>query len=656
MNQDWYFTNSGDGFESQVDWKNPNIIYAQSQVGGLVRFDKKSGENLFIKPQDFADTAYRFDWDAALLISQHDNKRLYFGGNKVLRSDDRGSTWREISPDLTRGVPKEMQKLMGKSWSIDQLVRKGSMAQIVTIAESSLDENILFAGSGDGLIHFTTDGGTNWQKSSVAGLPEYTRIHHMIASRFDKLIAYAACHNYNGGDRTPYLYKTTDGGKTWFLISRNLPKEGCTYSIAEDHVEKDLLFVGTQFGVYFTNTGGNEWIPFKNGIPPATVMDLDIQRRENDLVVSTFGRGVYILDDYSPMRYLSKETLKKEAEIFPIKNAQMFIPANPFGFRGVGFQGASFYAAPNPEVGATFTYFLKDEIKSLKEKRRETEKEKLEKGEDIKYPPYETLKKEQEEPDAYLLFTITDEQGNVVRKLKTDPKKGVNRIVWDFRYNNFTPISLEPFDDTVPWNEPDKGYMVVPGSYNVSLSKFEDGIFTELVSPKPFTCMPLNITSLPAEDKPALDQFNKKVAELTRAVTGADSYGKELVSKLSYFKKATIETANVPEDTYHKILTVELNLKELNRQLNGDGLRRRYEGASPSSIKDRVDLITGALWNTTAAPTTTFTKSYDDAANKFDDVLVFLKSIDDEVKQIELILEEHGAPYTPGRFPEWKKD
>ena len=206
--------------------------------------------------------------------------------------------------------------------------------------------------------------------------------------------------------------------------------------------------MGTQFGVYFTNTGGDEWIPFKNGMPPATVMDLDIQRRENDLVVSTFGRGVYILDDYSPMRYLSTETLKKEAEIFPIKDAQMFIPANPFGFRGVGFQGASFYAAPNPEVGAVFTYYMKDEIKSLKEKRRKTEKEKLKKGEDIKYPPYETLKKEQEEPDSYILFTITDEQGNVVRKIKTAPKKGVNRIVWDFRYNTFTPIALEPFDYT----------------------------------------------------------------------------------------------------------------------------------------------------------------------------------------------------------------
>ena len=192
---------------------------------------------------------------------------------------------------------------------------------------------------------------------------------------------------------------------------------------------------------------------------------------------------------------------------------------------------------------------------------------------------------------------------------------------------------------------------MLPGKYNVSLSKFANGTFKELVASVPFTCKPLNITTLPAEDKLALDKFNKKVAELTRAITGVDAYRKELVDKLSYLKKATFETADLPEDTYNKILTAELNLKELNRQLNGDGLRRRYEGASPSSIKDRVDLITAALWNTTAAPTTTFTKSYDDAARKFDDVLVFLKTIDDEVKQVERTLEMHGAPYTPGRFP-----
>jgi photosystem II stability/assembly factor-like uncharacterized protein len=655
LNQDWLFTNAGDGFETQVDWTDPNIIYSQWQFGGLVRFDKKSGENLFIQPQDFADTAYRFDWDSGFLLSKHDNKRLYFGGNKLLRSDNQGSTWIEISPDLTRGVPKEMQKLMEQSWSIDQLVRKGSMAQIVTIAESPLDENVLFVGSGDGLIHFTMDSGINWGKASTPGLPEYTRIHHIIASNFDKLVAYAACHNYVGGDYKPYIYKTTDGGRNWFSINNNLPENGSTYSVAEDHIDKNLLFIGTLFGVYFSNDGGKEWILFKNGMPPACVMDLDIQKRENDLVVSTFGRGVYILDDYTPLRHLSKETLKMDAEIFPIKDGLMFIEGNPLGFKGVGFQGASFYSAPNPEVGAVFTYYLKDEFKTLKELRRKEEKEKQEKGEDVKHPTYETLKSELEEPEAYLLFTITDGQGNVVRKLKADVKKGVNRIVWDFRYTPFIPVSLEPFDDSVPWVEADKGFMVVPGKYFVSLSKFQDGIFTELVHTKEFNCITLNNTTLPAEDKLALDVFNKKVAELTRSVTGADAYRKELVDKLAYLKKAVMDGANVKASVFEKIVSIELDLKELNKKLNGDNLRRRYEGAVPSSVKDRVNLITWALWSTTAAPTTTFIKSYDDAASKFDEILMSLKSIVGGIKQIENELEKSGAPYTPGRFPEWKK-
>ena len=655
LNQDWLFTNGGDGFETQVDWKDPNIIYSQSQNGGLVRFDKSSGENLYIQPQNFYDSVYRFDWDAALLMSRFDNKRLYMGCNKLLRTDDQGSTWREISPDLTRGFPAEMQKLMGQSWSIDQLTRKSPMAQIVTIAESPLDENILFAGSGDGLIHYTTDSGKKWNRSSVKGLPEYARINHIIASNFDKLIAYAACQNMTGGDYNPYIYKTTDGGKTWFLINSNIPKKGSTYSIAEDHENQNLLFLGTQFGVYFTIIGGEEWIPLNNGMPPASVMDLDIQRRENDLVVSTFGRGVYILDDYSPLRYLSKETLQKEAEIFPIKDGLMFIPSNPLGFRGVSFQGAGFYSAPNPELGAVFTYYLKEDYKTLKQKRREEEKEKQKKGEDIKYPTYNTLQQEKDQPEHYILFTITDEQGNVVRKIKTDAKKGVNRIVWDFRYSLSTPISLESSDELAPWDEPGKGYMAVPGKYFVSLSKFENGIYTELVKSKEFVCRPLNIVSLPAENKIELDKFNKKVAELTRAIDGVDSFRKELVNKLSYIKKAVIESANVPAETSEKIVGIEMELKELDKKINGDQLRGRYEGGTPTSVKERVGLITSALWNTTAAPTTTFIQSYNVAADKYDEIFTFIKSVDDNIKQVETTLEKYNAPYTPGRLPDWKK-
>ncbi|MDR3665751.1 MAG: glycosyl hydrolase [Ignavibacteriaceae bacterium] len=650
-NQDWVFTLAGDGFQTQVDWKDPNIIYAESQDGGLNRVNKISGERLDIKPYDLIDTAYRFDWDAALLISEHNNNRLYFGCNKLFRTDDQGNSWKLISPDLTLGVPLNFQKLMGRSWSVDELANKSSMAQISSIAESPLDDNIIYTGSGDGLICYTTDGGNTWTKSaSIPGLPEYSRIHQIIASRFNKLVAYAACHDFSGGDYNPYLYKTIDGGKTWFSINANLPATGSTYTVAEDHVDADLLFVGTQFGIFYSNSGGNEWIPLKTGLPTMEVMNLTIQRRENDLVVSTFGRGVYILDDYTPLRQLSKETLQKDAFIFPIKDAPMYIPAAPFGFNGIAFMGARFFTAPNPEVGAVFSYYIKDEYKSLKEKRRDIEKEKQKKSEDINFPPYDTLKKESQEPEAFLLFTITDEKGNVVRKLKTNIKKGVNRIVWDFRYNAFTPVSTEPFDYSVPWNEPDKGYMAMPGKYTVTISKFADGKFTELTEPRAFNCKRLFNSNISEKDKIILEEFNKKAADLTIAVTSADAWRAELVNKIAYLKKAVLESNKVPIDTYSKVITTEFKLEDLNRRLNGDQLIGKYEGAVPTSIKQRIEIITSGLWSTTSVPTETFIQNFNTAKNNFNELSGSLKSIGDDIKQIELILDKYGAPYTPGRF------
>ena len=656
-NRDWTFTLGGDGFETQADWKDNNILYVQSQNGGLVRYDKKNGEQLFIQPVNFIDSGYRFDWDAPLLVSQHDNKRIYFAANKLFRSNDRGNSWDVISPDLTRGIPQKMDKIMGKSWSIDELSSKGSLANITTIAESPVDENMIYVGTGDGLIHVTTNGGKTWTKtSSLPGVTQYTRVHHIIASRHNKQVAYAACHAFVNGDFKPYLFKTNDGGLTWSSINSNLPAKGSTYCIAEDHISPAILFTGTQFGLYMTADGGKEWIKFMNGLPTTTVMDIEIQQRENDLVVSTFGRGIYILDDYSSLRSLSKETLQKKATIFPVKDALMYLEASPFGFRGRGFQGANFYLAPNPEVGATFTYFIKDEVKTLKQKRRDVKKKKQKKGEDIDYPAYDILKKEADQPDPYLLFTITDQQGNIMRKIKTDINKGVNRVTWDMRYLPFTAISFTPFDDTYAWSLPDVGYMVVPGTYKVSLSQFEDGKFTELVAPQSFNCVSLNNTSLPPADKAALDAFNKKVAELTRAMEVANAYKNELVQKFPYLKQAVLDAPNVPIGTYEQVAAIQKKLNDITLKFNGDGLRARYEVALPISLKERVDQIVGALWYTTSAPTETFKASYNVAADNFGSILESLKSVSEEVKQLENLLEKNKAPYTPGRLPDWKKE
>lgn len=655
-NRDWTFTLGGDGFETQVDWKDDNIVYAQSQNGGLVRYHKKTGEQLFIQPTNMVDTGFRFDWSSPLLISRFNNKRLYFAANKVFRTNTQGNAWEVISPDLTRGVPQKLQKVMGRSWSIDELVSKSSAANVTTIAESPLDENMIYAGTGDGLIHVTTDGGKTWTKSISLPIDEFTRVQHIAASHHNKMVAYAACQAMTNGDYKPYLFKTTDGGKTWVSLNSNLPEKGSTYCIAEDHIDADLLFAGTQFGLYMSVDGGKEWIKFMKGLPTITVTDMEIQERENDLVVATFGRGVYIIDDYSPLRLLSKETLQKKAEIFPVKDALMYVQANPLGFPGKGFMGANFFMAPNPDLGATITYYIKDEAKTLKQKRRDAEKEKQKKGEDLDYPSYDILRKEGDQPDAYLLFTIADEQGNIIMKIKTGIAKGVNRITWNLRYQPFIPVSFTPFDDTYAWNQPDQGYMVTPGTYTVKLEQFEDGLFTQLVPAKSFKCVPLNQGIISADDDKALDAFNKKVADLTRAMSGADAYRGELVQKVAFLKQAIFDAAAVPSGSYEKVLEIEKKLKEINRKFNGDDLRVRYEGASPISLKSRIDLVTGALWSTTSVPTETFKTSYNLAADNFESILDSLRSVTEDIKRVENLLDKYKAPYTPGRLPDWKKN
>ncbi|MEL6653295.1 MAG: glycosyl hydrolase, partial [Bacteroidota bacterium] len=231
MNQDWYTTNGGDGFESQVDPENPNIVYAQAQYGWLVRHDKQSGESVPIQPQpDKDEAAYRWNWDAPLLISPHNPQRLYFAANKVFRSDDRGNTWKTISGDLSRQLDRNTLPVMGKVWGMDAVAKNISTSiygNIVALDESPLKEDLLYIGTDDGLIHVTEDAGANWRKlDGVAGVPERTYVNMLLTSQHDANTVYAAFNNHKMGDFKPYLYKSTDKGMTWTAIANNLPERG----------------------------------------------------------------------------------------------------------------------------------------------------------------------------------------------------------------------------------------------------------------------------------------------------------------------------------------------------------------------------------------------------------------------------------------------
>ncbi|MDO8367621.1 MAG: glycosyl hydrolase [Saprospiraceae bacterium] len=660
-NSDWYVTSTGDGFETQVDPTNPDIIYAQSQYGGLVRFDRKSGESLPIQPQPGENEAgLRWNWDAPLTISSHLPTRLYLGANKVFRTDDRGNSWRSISPDLSRGEDRNKFEIMGKVWSVDAIAKNGStdiFGQTTSIAESSLDANILWVGTDDGLVWVTRDGGLNWEKmDKLPGVPDRSYVHQVIASQFDKNTAYVCFNHHRYGDFKPYLLKTTDGGKTWKSISGTLPERGSVYTLAEDHVDAHLLFCGTEFGAFFSPDGGENWVQFKSGLPTIAVRDIEIQRRENDLILGTFGRGFYILDDYAPLRNLKAETFEKTANIFPIKDSWMFIPNQPLGLRDKGHLGSSYYAAPNPPVGAVFTYWLKDDLKTLKAKRQEDEKAKFEKKETVIYPDIEALRKEDVQPEPYLLFTVTDASGDVVRHIKTEATKGLKRLHWDFRYNSASPVMNRRVvaPDNL-FSGPEQGHLALPGQYIVTLQQYENGMLTTLAGPVSFTVRLLNNATLPATDQLAYLDFCKKISRLRKAVSAGSTIHNELNTKLGHIETALREMPAPPQELLKKTYEIKGTMNAVSLKLNGDPTRSRREFETAPAINSRVGLLEYGMWNTTSAPTQTYLENYQIAANQFGPVLEELKAIDREIQAIEQALEQGGAPVTPGRWPVWKE-
>ncbi len=660
-NSDWYITCGGDGFESQADYEDANIVYAQSQYGGLIRFDKKSGEQTDIRPIEFDnDSAYRWNWDAPLLISQHDHKRLYFAANKVFRTDDRGDSWKVISPDLSSRLDRNKLEVMGKIWSVDAIAKNGSTdiyGNIVTIAESKLDQNLLWVGTDDGAIHVTTDGGAQWNKlNPISGAPAQTYINQIITSLHDKNTAYVAINHHRYGDFKPYLFKTTDMGKSWISISGNLPTRGSVYTIAEDHVDPNLLFTGTEFGLFVTVNGAKSWTQIKNGLPTIAVRDLEIQRRENDLVLATFGRGYWILENYASLRNFDKKNLDKDAYIYQSKDALMYNPWYPLGLRDKGFQGESYFLIPNPAPGAVVSYTVKDDIKSLKDIRQDAEKEKIKKGIPVYYPSLDSLRLEDNETPPYVLATITDDHGDIVRRLKLPAKKGANKFTWDLRSAPVSQVNLaEETDGFNPFVSREKGYPVLPGNYKIQLSKFQNGRYTDLGAPSTIKAVPLNNASLTAEDKAAVDVFNKQAAELRRMSVIAQRYYGDLTNKLKFIKSAYLQTPKLPLSVNTDVLALEDKLNKINIEMNGDPTLSSREFETTPGINGKVFSIIGSLWNISGGPTATMKKTFGEATHDLDKVISNINAITAEINKLDMILEKAGAPYTPGRIPEIKK-
>ncbi len=543
---------------------------------------------------------------------------------------------------------------MGKYWSADAVAKDVSTSLyglIVSLNESLVKENLLYAGTDDGLIQISEDAKT-WRKAgNFPDVPEFTYVSDVLASQFDENVVFAAFNNTLRDDFKPYLLKSSDKGKTWTSITSNLPENGSVHTIAQDFVNPDLLFVGTEFGLFFSIDGGGQWTQLNGGLPTIAVKDIAIQNRESDLVLATFGRGFYILDNYSPLRSISKPIMDSDAHVFDIKDALMFVETG-----GKYGQGSTYFASKNPEFGATFSYWLKEVPKTLTEKRREKEKELFKKGERIPQPTEAELRAEKNEIAPYLIFTITDESGNVVRRLYSKPSKGLNRIVWDLRYATTSPLRNRDgkFD---PFKEGNSGLFAMPGKYFVAMDMFASGETKNLTGPKPFKAVVLNNTTLPAEDRAELVAFQQKVAELIRVVQGTDNFTEELADKIATMMQAVHQTPGASPAIEAKLNALSLKVDDILYAFNGKEPRasREENPPAPVSINERLGNIIYAFYGNTSAPTTTHRRSYEIIRDEFPALYTQIKQISEvDLPAIEAEMEKAGVPYTPGRLPEWK--
>jgi photosystem II stability/assembly factor-like uncharacterized protein len=658
-NSDWFITVMGDGFGTQVDPTNPDIVYSMSQYGGIMRYDRKTGELTGIKPVEGPDEgAYRWNWDSPLLISPHAPTRLYFAANRVFRSDDRGDSWRAVSPDLTRQIDRNMLPVMDRVWSVDAVARGASTSfygNIVSFDESPMREGLLYAGTDDGLVQVTEDGGGSWRRiERFPGVPERTYVSRLTASVHQPQRVYAAFDNHKNNDFYPYLLRSDDAGGSWTSIAKNLP-EGTVYALAEDHVDPGLLFAGTEFGVFVSTDGGGHWTAMKGGLPTIAVRDIAIQRRENDLVLATFGRGFYVLDDYTPLRSIAGTVASGAPAIFPVKEAKMFVESRPFGLRGKAFQGESYYAAPNPPVGAVFTYYLPEGLKTRKQARQDAEKKAVDKGEKLPFPSFEELRREDAEEPPAVWLSVRDEAGTVIRRIPGSVKKGIHRVAWDFRYPATVPVNLTEQElDT--FSEADAGPLTVPGAYTVTLSRRVEGESADLAGPVRFTTAPLGATTLPAADRQAALAFQKRVGELQRAVYGSVRLTGELRNRTALIRKAISETPGAPETLRAELAAVETTLASVDRALRGDQTLRTRNEPVPPSITERVDGIIGDQILSLSAPTGTHRGSFEAASAGFGPVLARLRTVaETDLPRIEAALEAAGGPWTPGRVPSWNR-
>ncbi|MGQ0736894.1 MAG: VPS10 domain-containing protein [Acidobacteriota bacterium] len=666
-NNDWWVVTGGDGFVARIDPTDQNIVYAESQYGGIVRLDRRTSERVSIRPvEGRGEAPLRFNWESPFVISAHNPSRLYFGANRLYRSDDRGNTWKPVSPDLTRQTNRNLLPVMGRVWSPEAVAQHQSTAtwgNISAVSESRRREGLLYAGTDDGVIQFSYDGGANWRRSELPpGLPSYgsygVYVQRLFASKIDENSVYSLFDNSKNGDFKPYVYKSTDRGATWSAIAGDLPANGPALAFAEDHVNRDLLFVGTEFGLFFTVDGGKKWIRLRSNLPTIPVRDLAIQERENDLVLATFGRGFYVLDDYAPLRQVSASVLQKDGHVFDVKPAQIELPETG---KARGSQGEQLWMGENRPLGAVITYWIREAPRTLRQRRQDAARAAEQKKEAPRYPSQADLTAETDEEAPQTFLTVTDSAGKVVRRMTVPGARGIHRFVWNLRSTAATTQGGgfggggggggDPEPETQgPQGGTGGGSLVPPGTYRVALARRVGGVLSSLGDAQTVAVAGDPAVTLSPEARAAASDYQEKVAKLQRSFTAALEEANAIRTRTTGIRRALVDS---PADL--KLMDMATRLDQqvtgILRKLRGDETLRGLESGSPSSIQTRVNSAVAGARGLTGTPTGTQQMNYSIAADDLAPEVTRLRALEAELTKFEQQLEAAGVPHTPGRRP-----
>ena len=552
-NEDWFRVGGGDGFYTQVDPNDPTTVYVESQNGNVSRLDLETSERKSIRPEPEDESErYRFDWNSPILISPHNSQTIYYGGNRLFKSTDRGDTW-TTTDDLSKDQDRDEMPIMGVEVTDDTPSRHDGIStfgQIISISESPRREGVLYVGTDDGNVQVSQDGGTSWQEVAglIPDLPEGTYVSRVQASYHADTRVYATMDGHRSDDYSVYVYVSEDSGDSWRSLASNIP-DGHTMNVIREHPRNEnLLVLGGEFGAYITINRGEEWHQVKGAVPTVPVDDIAIHSRDNDLILGTHGRSIWVLDDMTPLEKLSEEVLASDLHLFDVRDAVGYRINNH-----KGNTGHKMFIAPNPPEGALIHYFLNDEVD----------------GEDA------------------VEVTIQNGAGEVIRTFDGPGSVGLNRVNWDLRHEPPVPLTGQG-----GFGGPPPGPRALPGTYGVQVAVGGRQATTSVkVSDDPR----INVS---AADRRSQQDAMLRLGNLIARLTEAHQTAERLQTQLGSLAES-LEDAEVPASVTSLVESVSERVDDLERELARGG---GFGGARPRPLYARMTRIYGNLNSYTEGP------------------------------------------------------